>query len=85
MSLQTWFPWLLTVIGVSSLWFAGLMKWWSWAVLVAAQVLWIYFGIATEQYGFVAMALAYGGVYAKNGWSWYQDQKTIGRETRNGP
>lgn len=61
---------LLAAVGIYGLYLAGKKNAWGWAVGILAQVLWIIFSIATEQYGFILSAVAYGVVYAKNFLAW---------------
>ena len=61
---------LLTAVGVFGLWLAGRKSSGGWAVGVGAQALWIAYAVATEQWGFIASALIYGGVYGRNFWLW---------------
>ena len=65
---------VLTAIGVFGLVLAGRRVWWSWYIGLAAQVLWLAYGIASRQYGFVVSAFAYGFVYARNGARWQRDR-----------
>lgn len=66
-----WWSWALTAMGVAGLWLAGQRNVWGWAVGLAAQPVWITYGIVTEQYGFIVSGLAYGAVYARNFvWRW---------------
>lgn len=65
-----WWSWLLTAIGVFGLYLAGRKNYWGWGVGIAAQVLWIAYASATQQWGFYVSAIAYGWVYVKNLLSW---------------
>lgn len=60
----------LAVVGIVGLYVAGRKLWWGWAIGLGAQVLWIAYAIATRQWGFIASALAYGWVYARNAYRW---------------
>lgn len=62
--------WLLTAVGVTGLYFAGRRRALGWAIGLAAQLLWIGYAISTRQWGFLASALIYGSVYAKNFHAW---------------
>jgi hypothetical protein len=62
--------WVLAAVGVVGLLLAGSSNKLGWAIGFGAQVLWIVFAVATEQYGFIASALAYGFVYARNWLRW---------------
>lgn len=61
-----WWSWSLAAVGLWGLWLAGSRKRAGWLVCFGAQGLWIAYALATEQYGFIATALAYGFVYARN-------------------
>ena len=63
--------WVLTAVGVTGLYFAGRKVWWAWLIGLSAQVLWLAYAVATEQYGFVVSAFAYGWVYARNARLWW--------------
>lgn len=71
-----WWSVLLTVVGVTGLWVAGRKSAWGWAIGLAAQVLWIAYAVATYQWGFIASALCYGVVYARNAWHWWRPTDT---------
>lgn len=70
MRLSPYWSWLLTVVGVTGLYFAGRRRALGWAIGLAAQVLWLAYAIATQQWGFIVSAGAYGWVYAKNLRAW---------------
>lgn len=61
---------LLAGVGVFGLYLAGKKNPMGWAVGLGAQALWIAYALATEQWGFIVSALAYGWVYGKNYRSW---------------
>lgn len=69
-----WWSWILTAIGISGLWAVGSKKAWGWFVGISAQVLWVAYSLATEQYGFLVSALAYGTVYVRNYLSWRESR-----------
>lgn len=70
-----WWSWLLTAVGVTGLWLAGSRKGVGWAIGVGAQVLWISYALATMQLGFLASALVYGSVYARNMIKWKREKE----------
>lgn len=70
-----WWSWILTAVGVTGLYFAGKKVWWAWYIGLGAQGLWMAYAIATEQYGFIFSALAYGWVYLKNGLAWQAEKR----------
>lgn len=61
---------LLAAVGILGIWLAGRKSAWGWAVGLGAQGLWIAYALITSQYGFIASALAYGTIYARNWWKW---------------
>lgn len=58
--------WILGILGVTGLWIAGRQVWWGWLINLVNEVLWISYAIATQQYGFILMAICYGAVYLRN-------------------
>lgn len=58
--------WILGTVGITGLLIAGRQVWWGWLINLVNEVLWISYAIATEQYGFILMALCYGVVYLRN-------------------
>ncbi len=73
--MSQWWSWALTAIGVTGLFLAGSSRKLGWAIGLGAQALWITYAIATSQWGFIASAFAYGGVYARNWWRWRQQER----------
>ena len=66
---------VLTAIGATGLLLAGRKIRWAWLVGLGAQGLWIAYALATRQYGFLASAFIYGGVYLNNHLLWRQEDK----------
>ena len=64
---------MLTAVGVTGLWVAGSRSKWGWMVGLGAQALWVSYGLATDQYGFVASAFVYGTMYARNFRRWHRE------------
>jgi hypothetical protein len=66
-------------LGIWGIFLAGSKSRFGWLLGLFAQVLWFIFGIVTKQYGFIATAIAYGFVYARNYHKWslehYDDAK----------
>jgi hypothetical protein len=71
-----WWSWALTAAGVTGLWLAGQKNMWGWAVGLAAQPLWMAYGLITDQYGFVVSGLVYGAAYARNFVRWWRERPT---------
>lgn len=66
---QLW-SWVLAAVGITGIYLAGRMNKLGWAIGLGAQVLWLAYAIVTRQWGFIATAIAYGFVYARNWWRW---------------
>lgn len=71
---------LLTAIGITGWFLVGRKNWRGWAISLGAQVLWITYAIVTAQWGFLASAVLYGSVAAKNLRSWYRADWLIRHE-----
>jgi hypothetical protein len=69
--------WILAALGVTGIFFVGKKTIFGWFILLANECLWITYAIVTQQYGFIAAAIAYSIVYTKSALSWH-------RETSNG-
>lgn len=68
---------VLMAVGVFGLYLAGRKSKWGWAVGIAAQILWIAYAIATQQWGFIISAIAYGAVYIKNFVTWKREEAAV--------
>ena len=72
---------VLTVIGITGIYLAGRRNLYGWVVGLSAQVLWIAYAVATEQWGFIVSAFAYGSVYANNWRKWAKEAKRAEDDT----
>lgn len=72
MTLNTafWLSIILSIAGCSGLVFAGRGKWYGWALGLAAQPVWITFGLITKGYGLCLTSVLYGTVYSRNLIAW---------------
>lgn len=61
---------ILSIVGVTGLFFAGRGQWWAWGIAFFNEMLWIIYALTTEQYGFIFGAVAYAMVHAKNARDW---------------
>lgn len=59
---------ILAAVGIAGLFIAGKNNRWGWAIGLGAQLLWLAYALTTQQWGFIATALAYGWVYGLNFW-----------------
>lgn len=71
---QLW-SWLLAAVGVTGIFFVGKKTIWGWLVLLTNECIWTAYALATKQYGFIAMAIAYASVYIKSYIAWKKDAK----------
>lgn len=62
--------WILTAVGVVGLYCAGKKYAFGWLIGLFAQVLWVSYALATDQFGFLVSAFAYGFMYTKNFLLW---------------
>ena len=75
--MNPYWSYLLTAVGVFGLWLAGRKDRRGWMVGIGAQVLWIAYATATQQWGFYVSALAYGWVYIKNARAWKKAEDSV--------
>lgn len=66
---------VLAAVGIFGLYVAGRRLWWGWLVGLGAQLLWVGYAVATQQWGFILSAFAYGWVYGRNALAWRRDQQ----------
>lgn len=72
---QYW-SWLLAAIGVTGLWLAGSHRLIGWQIGLGVQTLWITYAIITQQWGFIASALAFGTVNLRNLIKWKREHES---------
>ena len=71
-----YWSYVLAAIGVTGMFFVGKKTIWGWLVLCINEVIWIAYAIATDQYGFIIMALAYTAVYIKSYMGWKSEAES---------
>jgi len=71
-----YWSYLLAAIGVTGIFFVGRKTIWGWLVLCVNECIWIAYAIATKQYGFIIMALAYTAVYIKSYMGWKSESES---------
>lgn len=72
-----YWSYLLAVIGVSGIFLVGRKTIWGWLILCVNECIWIAYALATKQYGFIIMAVAYASVYVKSYFGWRQDEVQV--------
>lgn len=73
--LQVW-SWLLTITNVVGLYLVGRKHIAGWVVGVTAQLFLLTYALVTQQSGFVAAALIYGTMHARNWYRWHNEAQT---------
>lgn len=68
--------WLLAAVGVTGIFLVGKKVVWAWLILLINECIWIAYALATDQYGFIVMATAYGIVYIKSYLAWSKEAKS---------
>jgi hypothetical protein len=66
--------WVLALVGVTGIFLVGRKTIWGWLILYVNEVLWIFYALATDQYGFIFMAVTYAAVYIKSFLHWRKDE-----------
>lgn len=72
--MSEYWSWILAVVGVSGMYFVGKKTVWGWLVLLTNEVIWTAYALATKQYGFIVMAVAYATVYIKSFIAWRKEE-----------
>jgi len=62
--------WVLSVIGLTAVFFIGQRKWWAWGIAFTNECLWIAYALVTRQYGFILGAVGYASLNLHNGRKW---------------
>jgi hypothetical protein len=70
-----YWSYLLAAVGVTGIFLVGRKDIWGWLVLSTNEFIWIAYALATDQYGFIIMALAYLAVYIKSYIGWKSEAK----------
>lgn len=73
--IPVWWSVLLAVVGITGFILAGRKVWWAWHINIACQGLWFTYAIVTQQWGFIAAALAYTVVFTQNAIRWTREHK----------
>lgn len=72
--MEIW-SWILTAVGITGIYLAGSKNKLGWLIGILAQVLWLVFGLTTQQYGFIVSAFVYGFVYIRNWRRWRAEEQ----------
>lgn len=70
-----WWSIILTVVGVTGLYFLIKKKWYGFAIGLGAQVLWVSYAVATRQWGFLGSCVVYGAVNTMGLNNWLRERK----------
>lgn len=75
--IPVWWSVLLTLVGVTGLYFLTKKKWYGFAIGVGAQVLWLAYAITTKQWGFLGSCVAYGAVNVIGLRAWLKSRSDV--------
>lgn len=65
MSAAVW-SWIAAAVSIAGLWIGGQNPRWGWVYGIAAQVVWVTYGLATSQPGMIALSAAFVALYTRN-------------------
>ncbi len=74
MSAASWLSIVLAAAGITGLWLSGSRRKVGWLIGFLVQPVWLVYAVVTEAWGFVATAVAYGWVYARNYLAWRREE-----------
>jgi hypothetical protein len=75
--MNEYWSYLLAAIGVTGIFLVGRKTIWGWLILCVNECIWIAYALATKQYGFIIMAVAYAAVYVKSYIGWRRDEVQV--------
>jgi hypothetical protein len=76
-----YWSYLLAAIGVTGIFLVGRKTIWGWLILCVNECIWIAYALATKQYGFIIMAVAYAAVYVKSYIGWRRDEVQVQQDS----
>lgn len=65
MSIVAW-SWLAAGVSILGLWISGLNPRTGWIYGLAAQAVWVCYGLVTDQPGMIALSVAFVVIYSRN-------------------
>jgi hypothetical protein len=77
LTVNPWWSWILTILGLSGMWLAGRKIRAGWLLGVAGQMVWAAYAVATEQWGFLVAAAGFTWVYTCNWCRWGRRRKPV--------
>lgn len=72
--ISPWWSWTFAAVGILGMILVGRRLLVGWVVLALLQVVYLVYGVGTEQPGFVASSLVYFGVHVYNLRKWYREK-----------
>jgi hypothetical protein len=70
-------PWLMSAVTLYMTFLQGKKTWVAWAVGLGNQVLWLWYALSTQTWGFLPLNLGLWYLYARNLIIWYDDEKAL--------
>jgi len=68
--------WVLSSLGLLGTYFTAKKFWWGWLFLFILNFAWVYYALATKQYGFLLASAVYGVLYWKTMVKWRRERLT---------
>jgi len=73
-----WLSWVLAILSLIGMWNIGKSRLWAWIYLGILEILWTFYGILTEQYGFLLLTMGYITIYTINYRRWKKNKSNMG-------
>ncbi len=67
-------PWIMSAITLYMTFLQGKKTWKAWAVGLVNQVLWLWYALSTQTWGFLPLNLGLWYLYVRNLMIWYDDE-----------
>lgn len=70
MSTEQILSFVVSIVGIVGLYFAGNNRWWSWYINLACQIPWVVLALMSELYGLLMGSTFYIAVFGRNAVVW---------------
>ncbi len=74
--MNTWFPWLISLVSGIAVYMQGQKDWRGWALGLVNNGLWLAFAIGTQAWGLLPMNLLYWWLFSRNLRAWRADENS---------
>lgn len=72
---RDWLPWLMSAVTLYMTFLQGRKTWVAWAVGLGNQVLWLWYALSTQTWGFLPLNLGLWYLYVRNLQLWRADER----------